>query len=82
MSKSKSTTATVVAAAWPSERRLLTRAAAAAYRGVSQPTLSRWAADRTGPPFVKLHRGECGSVRYPFDLLAQFLESRLKMPKE
>jgi hypothetical protein len=63
------------------DRRLLTRADAAEYLGVSPSTLSRWAADRTGPPFVKLHDGEAGSVRYPSDLLAAFLESRIKQPK-
>ena len=64
------------------DRKLMTRAEAASYLGVSQATLSRWAAERTGPPFMKLHRGEAGSVRYPFDLLADFLESRIKQPKK
>jgi hypothetical protein len=79
MSKSKGT-ATVTPPAG-SDRRLMTRRAAAEYLGVSQATLSRWAAERTGPPFVKLHDGEAGSVRYPSDLLAAFLESRIKQPK-
>lgn len=64
------------------DRRLLTRADAAEYLGVSPSTLSRWAAGRTGPPFVKLHDGEAGAVRYPSDLLAEFLESRIKQPKQ
>lgn len=64
------------------ERKLMTRREAAAYLGVSQATLSRWAAERTGPAFVKLHDGEAGSVRYPSDLLAVFLESRIKQPKQ
>ena len=63
-------------------RQLMTRAKAARYLGVSSSTLSRWAAERTGPPFVKLHDGEAGSVRYPSDLLAAFLESRIKQPKQ
>lgn len=63
------------------ERRLMRRAEAAAYLGVSQATLSRWAADRTGPPFVKLHDSDTGAVRYPSDLLVAFLESRIKQPK-
>lgn len=63
------------------DRRLMTRRDAAEYLGVSQATLSRWAAERTGPPFVKLHDGEAGAVRYPSDLLAAFLESRIKQPK-
>ena len=69
--------------AMPAARRLITRAEAAAYLGVSQATLSRWAAERTGPPFVKL----CGSadgnglVRYPTDALDDFLAARTKHPK-
>lgn len=62
-------------------RRLMTRAQAAEYLGVSQATLSRWAAERTGPAFIKLHDGEAGSVRYPDDLLDAFVESRIKQPK-
>ena len=81
MSKSKGT-ATVTPPAG-SDRRLMTRRAAAEYLGVSQATLSRWAADRSGPPFIKLHDGKDGggTVRYPSDLLAAFLESRIKQPK-
>ncbi len=67
--------------AQPIGRQLWTRREAAEYLGVSQATLSRWAADRTGPPFVKLHDGEAGAVRYPSDLMAAFLESRIKQPK-
>jgi len=63
-------------------RRLLTRAQTADMLGVSPATLSRWAAERVGPPFVKLHDGEAGAVRYPSDLLAAFLDSRLKQPKQ
>ena len=62
-------------------RRLLTRLQAAEYLGVSQATLSRWAADRSGPPFIKLHDGEAGAVRYPSDLLDEYIESRIKQPK-
>jgi predicted DNA-binding transcriptional regulator AlpA len=79
MSKGKGTAAVMTP---PNvERRLLTRREAATYLGVSQATLSRWAADRTGPPFIKLHDGEAGTVRYPSDLLAAFVESRIKQPK-
>lgn len=63
------------------DRQMMTRREAAEYLGVSQATLSRWAAERTGPPFIKLHDGEAGSVRYPSDLMAAFLESRIKQPK-
>lgn len=63
-------------------RKLMTRAEAAEYLGVSPGTLSRWAADRSGPAFIKLHEGEAGSVRYPSDLLAEFIESRIKQPKK
>jgi predicted DNA-binding transcriptional regulator AlpA len=62
-------------------RRLLTRLQTAEYLGVSQATLSRWAADRSGPPFIKLHDGEAGAVRYPSDLLDEYIESRIKQPK-
>jgi transcriptional regulator with XRE-family HTH domain len=79
MSKSKESP--TVEAQPVARRELWTRAQAAEYLGVSQATLSRWAAERTGPPFVKLHSGEAGSVRYPSDLLAAFLESRIKQPK-
>jgi excisionase family DNA binding protein len=60
---------------------MLTRAEAAEYLSVSPGTLSRWAAERRGPPFVKLVDGEAGSVRYPVDLLDDFLASRIKAPK-
>jgi predicted DNA-binding transcriptional regulator AlpA len=79
MSKSKGTATAIPPVV--SDRRLMTRRAAAEYLGVSQATLSRWAAERTGPPFVKLHDGEAGSVRYPSDLLAAWEESRIKQPK-
>jgi predicted DNA-binding transcriptional regulator AlpA len=62
-------------------RRMMRRREAAAILGVSEATLSRWAAQRTGPPFVKLQEGDTGSVRYPSDLLAEFLEARIKAPK-
>lgn len=81
MTKGKSTAATP-AASTPSDRRLMTRREAAAYLGVSSATLSRWAADRTGPAFIKLHEGEAGAVRYPSDLLDAFVESRIKQPKQ
>jgi predicted DNA-binding transcriptional regulator AlpA len=79
MSK-KNETAPALSAAG-TERRLMTRRQAAEVLGVSPATLSRWAAKRTGPPFVKLHHGEAGTVRYPSDLLAAFLESRITQPK-
>jgi excisionase family DNA binding protein len=78
MAKSKSTAVVIP----EMNRRLLTRSQAAEYLGVSSSTLSRWAADRVGPAFLKLHDGEAGSVRYPSDKLAEFLESRIKAPKE
>ncbi len=64
-------------------RRLLTRAQTAEYLGVSQATLSRWAADRSGPPFIKLHDGKDGggTVRYPSDLLDEYIESCIRQPK-
>lgn len=62
-------------------RRFITRAEAAAYLGVSQATLSRWAADRTGPPFVKLCDSDNGSVRYGLDAIEDFMAARTKHPK-
>jgi len=80
MSKRKEAGSLTITA--PIERRLLTRAEAARFLAVSQATMSRWAADRTGPAFIKLHDGDAGSVRYPSDLLDAFIESRIKQPKE
>ena len=64
-------------------RQLYTRAQTAEYLGVSQATLSRWAADRRGPPFIKLHDGRDGggTVRYPSDLLDEYIESCIRQPK-
>jgi excisionase family DNA binding protein len=67
------------AAAVPS--RLLTREEAAAILAVSKGTLSRWAADRQGPPFVKLGAGDKASVRYPADALEEFIAARTVAPK-
>jgi hypothetical protein len=62
-------------------RRLLTRSEAAALLAVSPGTLSRWAAERIGPPFVKLGPSDKASVRYPADQLEEFIASRTKHPK-
>ena len=62
-------------------RKMLTRAEAAAVLAVSQGTLSRWAAERTGPPFVKLGASDKASVRYPMDGLDEFIAARTKHPK-
>jgi excisionase family DNA binding protein len=62
--------------------RLLTRRQAAELLNVSMGTLARWAGERRGPPFVKLTEGDAGSVRYPEDLLDEFLATRLKSPKD
>jgi hypothetical protein len=43
--------------------------------------MSRWAAERTGPPFVKLSNSDNGSVRYPSDALDEFLAARTQHPK-
>ena len=64
----------------PAGPRMLTRGEAAEFLSVSQATMARWAAERTGPPFVKLAGGN-GSVRYPTDLLQEFVAARLKNPK-
>jgi hypothetical protein len=65
----------------PRTPRLKTRQQAADYLGVSPGTLSRWAAERIGPPFVKLGDEKTAAVRYPEDLLEAFVASRLKQPK-
>jgi len=62
-------------------RRLLTRGEAAEYLGVSQGTLSRWAAERRGPAFIKLADGDGGAVRYAVDALEEFLAARTRSPK-
>jgi predicted DNA-binding transcriptional regulator AlpA len=62
-------------------RRLLTRREAATFLGVSPATMSRWAAERTGPPLVKLSDSENGTVRYPSDALDDFLAARTQHPK-
>jgi predicted DNA-binding transcriptional regulator AlpA len=67
--------------ATPANRRLLTRREAATFLGVSPATMSRWAAERTGPPFVKLSNSDNGSVRYPSDSLDEFLAARTHHPK-
>jgi excisionase family DNA binding protein len=66
----------------PVARRLLTRDEAADYLGVSRGTLSRWAADRSGPAFVKLGSGITGSVRYAIEALDEFIDSRVCNPKQ
>jgi transcriptional regulator with XRE-family HTH domain len=70
------------ATAAPPRPRLLTRREAAAVLNVSTGTLARWAGERRGPPWIKLVEGEAGSVRYPADLLDDYLARRLKSPKE
>lgn len=62
--------------------RLLTRRQAAEILNVSMGTLARWAGERRGPPFLKLVEGDAGSVRYPLDLLDEYLAQRLKSPKD
>lgn len=62
-------------------RRLLTRAEAAELLAVSTNTLSRWAAERQGPAFVKLGPSDKASVRYPADELDAFIAARTKHPK-
>jgi hypothetical protein len=62
-------------------RRLLTRVEAAAMLAVSPGTLSRWAAERQGPPFVKLGTSDKAGVRYPADELDAFIHARTKHPK-
>lgn len=60
---------------------LLTRSEAAKFLRVSPGTLSRWAAERRGPRFVKLGAGDAGSVRYRREDLDQFVIDCTKNPK-
>ena len=62
-------------------RKMLTREQAAEYLAVSEATLARWACERQGPPFVKIGRGNNAAVRYPSDLLDEYLEARMTKPK-
>lgn len=62
-------------------KRMLTRAEAAKYLGVGQSTLSRWAAERSGPPFAKIGDGDKGAVRYAIDALDAFIAARVIKPK-
>lgn len=62
-------------------RRMLTRKEAASYLSISCASLSRWAANRTGPPWVKLGDGDTAAIRYPSDLLDEFIASRTTLPK-
>lgn len=75
MSRPKDSTTTAA------PRRLLTRSEAAELLAVSPGTLSRWAAERIGPPFVKLGPSDKASVRYPADQLDEFIAARTKHPK-
>lgn len=62
-------------------RRMLTREQAAEYLAVSEATLARWACERQGPPFVKIGEGPNAHVRYPSDLMDEYIESRMKRAK-
>jgi hypothetical protein len=62
-------------------RQLLTRHEAAVLLGVAVGTLDRWASERTGPTFVKFGHGRRSPVRYPSDLLDEFIEQHQVMPK-
>jgi predicted DNA-binding transcriptional regulator AlpA len=70
-----------ISAADSTPRRLLTRSEAAELLAVSPGTLSRWAAERQGPPFVKLGASDKAGVRYPADGLEEFIAARTKHPK-
>ena len=76
MNTKKTTTETQVKA----ERQYLTRKQLQKKLGVSAATLSRWSKDRCGPPEVKMP-GKRGIVRYPADLLEEFLVSHTRYAK-
>lgn len=62
-------------------RRMLTRKQTAEYLAVSEATLDRWAQERKGPPFLKIGRGTNTAVRYPSDLLDEFIDKHLVRAK-
>jgi hypothetical protein len=63
-------------------RQLLTRRQAAERLGVAVGTVDRWASERSGPVFVKFGHGRRSPVRYPSDLLDDFIERHQVMPKQ
>lgn len=73
-------TAEVSAVITATRQRMLSRKEAARYLGVSYGTLSRWACERTGPAFVKLGPSNA-SVRYPIEVLDEFVAASMKHPK-
>ena len=60
---------------------MLTRGQVAFRLAVSLKTLSAWAADRVGPPFVKFGDTRNAVVRYPADELDAWVDSRRKASK-
>ena len=60
---------------------MLTRAQAAFRLGVSLKTMSVWASERIGPPFVKFGDHRTAIVRYPSDELDAWVDSRRKAMK-
>lgn len=58
-------------------QRMLKRDEVARILSCSQSSLARWACQRKGPPFIKLDDGP-GAVRYPEDLLNEWLAARTK----
>jgi predicted DNA-binding transcriptional regulator AlpA len=62
-------------------KRMLTRRQASEYLNVSEATLARWAGQRTGPVFVKLGQGATAPVRYPVEVLDEFIAAHTRAPK-
>ncbi len=62
------------------ERKYLTRKQLQKKLGISAATLSRWSKERCGPPEVKMP-GKRGIVRYPADLLEEFLAEHTRYAK-
>lgn len=60
---------------------LLTRAEVSRRLGVTPNTLARWAAERTGPPFVKFGSLRCSRVRYLEDGLEEFIRQHVVTAK-
>jgi len=56
---------------------LLTTQAAAAYLGLSKPTLERFRLSGDGPIYAKLTPGPKGSIRYRTDDLDRWVAGRL-----
>jgi len=61
--------------------RCLTPTEVAGFLQTSLKTLARWRSSGTGPPFLKLKKGNSGSIRYPYRLYRDWLAEQICKPK-